>query len=873
MEPAAPASRGAVAGPVAARPAVPAAGLFIAGVLLHRALPHEPPLWIAVAGALAACAARWVRHARLASALLAVALLFAASATAQIFAFQFPRDDVSAFAGDAPRLARLEIEILTPPRVLTDPFGENRALPPKQVATARVVRLLTWDGWIDATGDVLLQVLQPHPRLQVGQRVAILGMLQRPAPAMNPGQFDWAAYYREQRILASVQVPQASNVHILHQGNATVIDGLREHARRLLAAGFPAERALDHALLRALLLGDSDPQLRDVQDQFQRTGTSHHLAISGMHVAVLGGFLFLICRTLCLSPRITALTVVAFVLLYGVVALPSPPVVRSVLLCLAFGVGLASRRSVDALQLLAVCVLAMLVYRPLDLYNAGFQLSFGTVLGLILFTTPLLKAMNAWRDPDVAVAQSFTKPTPWGTAANWADGLLLKALAASVVAWAVSMPLIAWHFEQLNPWAVLAGLLLAPFVLAALILGFMKVLLTLLWPGLAETWVTLTAWPITWMRGVVDWLASWPRSDVPLPPPPVLMIVAYYGLLLTALIPFNRVAIVWALRGARAMTMLALLWLPYETDAARRRPPADALRVTLLAVGGGQCAVVEPPSGRVVLVDAGSNSLSDMVTKCLGPFLRHRGCTDVDSVIVSHANYDHFSAAADVVEAYEVREVLTGAHFARHARDNLPAAGMLRALDALQRPPRVLEPGQRVPLARDTALEVLWPPPDAAPDLAANDVSLVLRLTHAGRTILFTGDIQDDAMRELLRDPGRLRADVLVAPHHGSSESLTAAFVEAVNPSAVVSSNDRTLSRKQVDFEGMIGSRPLLRTHDAGAITIEISAEGAVSVRPFVGPASNALAPALPSGGVGGEIAKAASNGRHGETSSPGVAP
>ena len=847
MEPAAPASRGSdsdgggTASPtagvalVASRPALPAAALFMVGVLLHRALPHLPLLWLGLGAALGAGAALWMRRARLGSVLIAGALLFTGTAAAQLYAFYFPRDDVGTFAGDDPRLAQLRLWIVTPPRVLTDPFGENRALPPKQVATARVTHVKTWEGWVDASGEVLLQVLQPHAQLRAGQHVAVLGMLQRPAPAMNPGQFDWAAYYRDQRILASLQVPQAGNIEILRTDPPSWLARLREEGRRLLAAGFPTERALDHALLRALLLGDSDPQLRDVQEQFQRTGTSHHLAISGMHVAVLGGFVFLVCRGLFLPPRVTAVSVVAFVVLYGVVALPSPPVVRSVLLCLAFGIGLAGRRSVDALQLLAACVLAMLIYRPLDLYNAGFQLSFGTVLGLILLTRPMLKFMRGWRDPDVQVARSFEKPTRWSIAANWADGLLLKAVAAAVVAWAVSMPLIAWHFEQLNPWAVLAGLLLAPVVLAALVLGFVKVLLTLFWPGLAEAWVVLTAWPITWMRVVVDWLASWPRSDVPLPPPPVWLIVSYYAALLTAVLPIKRAGPVFVLRGARAVLLLAVLWLPYETDAARRRPPAESLRVTLLAVGAGQCAVVEPPSGRVVLVDAGSTSLSDMLAKCLGPYLRYRGCTGVDSVVVSHANYDHFSATADVVAAYGVREVLTGAHFARHARGNPMAEGMLRALDALQRPPRVLEPGQRVPFGRDTALEVLWPPAAAADDLEANDASLVLRLTHAGRTILFTGDIQNAAMRELLKDPARLRADVLVAPHHGSSETLTDEFVAAVDPAAIVSSNDRTLSRKQVDFESLTGGRPLLRTHKAGAISIEVGADGRVEVRPYVG--------------------------------------
>ena len=822
----------------ALRPALPAAVLFIAGILLHRVAPHVPITWIGAAllftiGALLLRARRIV-----ASAMIAAGVLLAGIASAQLFAFQFPQNDIGAFAGDAPRLADLELEIVTPPRVLTDPFNPNRALPPKQIATARVVRLKTWSGWVDTTGDVLLQNSQPHPRLQARQRVTALGMLQRPAPAMNPGQFDWAAYYRDQRILASFQVSQANAIRFLDTGERSPLDRLREQARRLLALGFPAERALDHALLRALLLGDSDPQLRDVQEQFQRTGTSHHLAISGMHVAVLGGFVFLVCRVLCLSPRKAALIGTVFVLLYGAAALPSPPVVRSVLLCAAFGLGLVSRRAVDGLQLLAAGALAMLIYRPLDLYNAGFQLSFGTVLGLILFTKPVLVFMRGWRDPDVAVAQSFTAPTRWSIVAGWTDGLLAKSFAAAVVAWVVSMPLIALHFEQLNPWAVLFGLLLAPIVLAALVTGFLKVLLSLLWPGWAAAWAWAAAWPVVWMRTTVEWLASWPRSDVPLPPPPWWLIVLYYAALLTMLLPVRRTALLWALRGWRAAMIVVLLWLPYEADVARRRPAPDSVRVTLLAVGAGQCAVVEPPSGRVMLIDAGSNSLSDLVAKCLGPYLRHRGCTNLDSVILSHADYDHYSAAAEAVGAYDVREVLTGAHFANHAAGNAPAEFMLRRLDALQRPPRVLEPGQRIPLGRDTSLDVLWPPASAPADFAANDVSLVLRLTHAGRSILFSGDVEDDAMRELLAgDVAKLKSDVLIAPHHGSSESLTDEFVAAVGPETIVSSNDRTLSRRQVDFEGMIGGRRLLRTHTSGAITIEISATGEVSVTPFLQPA------------------------------------
>jgi competence protein ComEC len=830
-------SRRSVGGPVAGRPAVACAFFFALGIAAHRVVPHYPIAWLVVLGATLLAAWRWLDRPRAATSLLACGLALAGIASAQLSAFYYPRSHVSAFAAEDPRLAQLELHLTHPPRVLTSAFNDHHPMPPKQVVTAAVTRVLTRTGWAPATGEILVQIAQPHPRLEVNQTIRVLGMLDRPAPAMNPGQFDWAKYYRDQRILASLHVTHAQNIEILSSPGPTGVARLREEARRLLAAGFPPDRSLDHALLRALLLGDHDPQLRDVQEQFQRTGTSHHLAISGMHVAVLGALVFGVCRLLCLPPRWSVVAMTAFVVLYGVVALPSPPVVRSVLLCVAFGVGVAGRRSVDAMQLLALSVLAMLIYHPLDLYNAGFQLSFGTVLGLILFTETVLKAMRR-NDPDVVVARALgPKPGPAGLAWEWLNSGLTTALAAGLVAWGVSMPLIAYHFEQLNPWAVVAGIVLAPVVFAALVCGLLKVVLTLLWPGLAPAWAAAAAVPVASMRRMVDALATLPWGDVPVPSPAGWLIALFYLLLLLMLWPCRHAGLRWCLRVGRAAACGAMVFVPFHPALLRPATGgAGQTRVTLLAVGAGQCAVVEPPSGRVLLVDAGSSSLSDLVPKCLGPFLRQRRCTSVDSVFLSHSNYDHFGAAAEVTEAYGVREVLTAESFVREAAGNAAAERMLQSLNELHRPPRLLTPGERIPLGRETFLEVLWPPPDPAHKLGENDSSLVVKLTHAGRSILFTGDIEAAAMRELVKDPARLRCDVLVAPHHGSSEATTADFLAAVHPATIISSNDRTLSGKQRRFDRTVEAQglPLLRTNRCGAITVTFNPDGTFRVDPFL---------------------------------------
>lgn len=823
------------AGLIARRPALLASALFVGGIFLHRAAPSYPILWIVLISLLLTAAMKWRHLQSLASLLIAVALLVSGILIAQLEAFYYSRDDVAHFATDRPRLAQIELFIDHEPRVLSDPYSP-RPMPPKQVVTARVTSVKTWDGWTRATGEVLVQIAQPHPRLALGQHVRILGMLERPAPANNPGQFDWANYYRSQRILTSVHISNAANIQIVAQDPPGFADRVRQTSRRLLAAGFPSERSLDHALLRALLLGDGDPELRDVQEQFRRTGTSHHLSISGMHVAVLGGFVYLLCRLVRLRPRVSVFVMLVFVVMYGIAALPSPPVVRSILACVFFGFGMMSRRAIDPLHLLAVSVWAMLVYSPLDIYSPGFQLSFGTVLGLILLT-PVFAAGLAWfRKDDLAVRM----PQNVGVlrrAGAWAEHSMNTAFAAAAVAWLVSMPLIAFHFEQVNFWAIPASLILGPVVFVALIGGFIKVVLTAMLPSFAGTWASLAAAPMGWMRGTLDWLARLPKSDYPFPGFPlwaVVVVLAFYSLFL---LPCPVKVLRRCMRVTPAAVVLAALWLPYRSIEHAVVAPTD-LTLTLLAVGAGQAAVLETPAGRTAMIDAGSSSLSDALRKCIGPYLRTRNCTQVDTILLTHSDYDHVGAAAGVAQVYDAREVLIGPEFRAHAADNSAADQMLRSLEQIDVPPRTIARGDHFPLGRDVEVEVLWPPKDGVarqPPLSSNDSAVVARIIYGGRSILVTGDIQDAAERELLKHPDELRADVLIAPHHGSSESTTEAFVAAVSPSVVVSSNDRTLTGKQKRLDRIVANRAkLFRTNECGAITVRIGGDGSLQVEPYL---------------------------------------
>jgi competence protein ComEC len=823
---------------------------LIAGLLLHRLAPAEPGLYLLITALLLIPAIGWITWPRLSTVCLAAALLLSGLTLAQLAAFYYPADDIAAFSDEEPRLVQVTLRIDEPPQTIPSSDSRPYPLPAKQRFIASVLSVRTPGGWTAATGTLAVQLNAVHPGLAVGQRCRVLGKLARFSPAQNPGQFDSAAYHRQQRQLAYLSIARPAHLRPLSEWDISPLQRLRSAARRALDAGFTRSQSQDHALLRALLLGERPPGLRNIQEDFRRTGTNHHLSTSGMHVAVVALLIYGICRCLLLPPRRCAWLALGFTLLYGLITVPSPPIVRSILLAGTFSLGILLRRHVDGIQLLALTALAMLAYDPLDLYAPGFQLTFLAVLALMLFTQPL----SQWMRREPPGAEQARRAAPPGAVPTlgqrvkrfWKEKLIMIT-AAGLAAWFVSAPLVAIHFERFNPWSLLAGALLEPLVFASVIAGALKIILTALLPPLAPLLASLAAAPAAGLRHGVDALAHLPVTDLPLAPPPLWMTLAWYGCLLPPLLPGWRTVPspkhslgtgnpgpsaprpwrkVFSLAPLGAV-FLGVVHLGFSTPAVA----PGSLRLTVLSVGAGQCAVLELPGRHAYLFDAGSSTLGDLQDQCLEPFLRTRGITRIDAMFISHPNFDHFSAAAGAVADYRIHSVYFSPYFSQEAAHNASARQLLDDLTSRHLTPTRLSAGRRLALNADTTLEVLWPPGDAP--VQDNDASLVLKLTCRGKSILITGDIQAEAERSLLNDPAILRADLLFAPHHGSAESTTPAFVAAVSPAVIVSSNDHTLSQKQRHFARDVQGIPLYRTDRHGALTVTIE-NGKLRVEPFL---------------------------------------
>ncbi|HET6248032.1 MAG TPA: ComEC/Rec2 family competence protein [Tepidisphaeraceae bacterium] len=812
------------------RPAFSVVLLFSLGIALHSYLPRSALASLILLAMLVLASLQLRRYPRLMTPCIALAIVAAGVAIAQMAAYQFRPNHIGHFATEEPRLASLELQFDQTPELLAE--SGSRHLPGKQSGTANVVAVKTWKGWEKASGEILFTVSQTQPRIVAGQRVRVVGMLGRPAAAMNPGEFDWEAYCRRQGILASIRVNRACDVQVMHGGVAPTIAEARVGVRDWIALGFSRDHQVDCALLQALMLGDRAPELRSVQRDFQKTGTSHLLSSSGVRMSVLAGMLYLLCRLVRARPRLAVTVLTLGVLGWGCLTLSTPQAWRPMIVAVIIGIGLIRRRTGDALQFLTFAALLLLIVQPLDIYSAGFQFSFIIVAGMLLFTRRFTGQLTQFYDPHEAALARFGKLTRWQLLRRKCVHHFVQLIAASAVAWAISLPLVAYHFEQFTPWALPIGIVLSPVVLAALCAGFLKLILSMLMPSMAPTWAAIAGVPVALLRRAMALAAHLPFADVPIAQPPVWAIVLFYALLCLLLIPATRRRVQWAFRCVSAGVCPLLIFMPGVLGFVRQSPSSGTVRITLLSIGAGQCAVVEPPIGDALMVDAGSTTLSDPLHQCVGPFLHHEGRRALDSIYLSHGDYDHISATEGAVDELDVHTILTTPFFRAHADESRPCRHLLEFLDGNGHTPHEVTAGQSFDWGGGAVAEVLWPPKSC--NMNSNNAGMVLRVSFGGKSILFPADIQDPAMRELLKKPAKLKSDILVAAHHGSSETLTAEFVRAVDPEVIISSNAAKLTKKQRDFEKMIEHRPLYRTNQCGAITIEIDRDGKIRVKPFL---------------------------------------
>jgi competence protein ComEC len=738
-----------------------AALAFAAGVLLlqqQAALPA--PAWLLLA--LAAIALGAWRRALIVPAAFAVGFLWAAG-----YAHLRLADRLD------PALEGVDVEVTGVVASLPAPFerGLRFAFEPENAAVRLPRRiLLAWYG----------EQVEAHP----GERWLFTVRLKLPHGPLNPHGFDYEAWLTERGIGATGYVRDPASARRV--GTRNSIFNRIEQAREAVRERF--KRVLGETpsagVLAALAVGDQRAIANEEWRLFSRTGVTHLMSISGLHVTLVSGLVAWIVATFWRrSPRLAlasparkagAAAAILAALGYTLISGFAVPAQRTFYMVTVVALALWSGRIASPARTLSLALAVVTALDPWAVLQAGFWLSFGAVALIFHVST-------GWTEPEPRWRQWVR--IQWAITVGLAPAALLLFARVSVagpLANALAIPLVS--------------AVVTPLALAAALLPL-------------DALLHLSEWLVQGLLMYLEWCASLPGALWQQHVPPLwatlLALAGVAWLLMPRGFPW---------RAAGVALMLPAVAVPPPSPA-----PGEAW-VTTFDVGQG-LAVLVRTSHHALLYDAGPafGRDSDSGERIVAPALRALGVPRLDALVLTHNDTDHTGGALSVLDNFEVDEVL----------HSLPERHPLLALAAAPR--RCLRGASWQ--WDGVRFEVLHPVAGRAA-LRRNDESCVLRVEAGGRAMLLTGDIGRGVELVLVREGG-LRAEALLAPHHGSRSSSSAEFLAAVAPRLAVAANGYRNrfghpAAEVVERYAAEGAR-LLRTDRDGAVTVKL-APGAIEV-------------------------------------------
>ena len=645
---------------------------------------------------------------------------------------------------------------------------------------------LTW--YLDRTDPE-----KSPPQLHAGERWQFMVRLKRPHGNANPHGFDYEAWLLERNIRATGYVRESSvNIRLgeMVVRPAYLVERAREMVRERLKsvlADYPYS-----GVLVALAIGDqqsiSQPQWR----VFTRTGVNHLMSISGLHVTMVAGLVLALVYALWkTSPRLmlllparkaAALSGVLAAFLYALLAGFAVPAQRTVYMLTTVAAALWLGKTSSASTVLCLALFVVVLLDPWAVLEPGFWLSFGAVAVIFLVVTGRVARLNWLR--------------AWGQT-QWAVTLGLT-------------PLLLILFQQVSLISPLANAIAIPLV------SFIIVPLTLLGVLPPLDFLLIAAHQLTqWLMGMLEWMSALPDAVWQQHAPPAWTLLPAVA------------GVVWLLmpRGFPSRWLGWIGLLPMFLIV----PPAledGALKLTVLDVGQG-LAVVAKTRNHALLYDTGPGFTTDNDSgnRIIMPYLRAAGIKNLDGVIVSHADFDHSGGAISVLDSVPVDWLdssLPEDHPIRtHAQQSLACyAGQSWEWDGVR-------------------FEMLHPELSSYRNekLKTNARGCVLKITSRYGAVLLPADIEKPSEQELLRrSPEQLRAEVLVAPHHGSKTSSTEIFLRQVQPKTVIFTvgyrNPFGHPKAEVvERYEMLGSK-IYRSDFDGAVTIDFDSSG-VTAQPY----------------------------------------
>ncbi len=630
----------------------------------------------------------------------------------------------------------------------------------------------------NASALCYLQENEALPR--AGSYVRVFGEVSPFLQATNPGEFDAAAYYRRKDCLFALRKTKITAQTKTYGRLEEFLSQLRYESEVLFRKLLGEKNG---ATASAMVLGRKKGMDSEVKALYQGAGISHLLAISGLHLSLIGTGLFGLLKKVrlpvALSAGISALLLIA----YGQMTGMGISTRRALVMFLLFLAAGLLKRTPDLPTSLAVAALLLLVPRPQRILDAGFQLSFSAVLGIAVMI-PVLQ--DGWEDaaPSLRVTDGVAGWNIARTAIVRTCRLLRKNILAGLGITMTMLPFLLIHFYEWSPWSVLLNLAVIPLmgILLPCLIGLQLVARLTAFTHCLELPQHLLCTAIEAIFSCYEQLCRFttalPGSILHTGYPTWQTLTAYTIGLIALAVSGKKLRPHLRLAAAVCLMGIFLIRLPGE------------LNVTMLDVGQGECVGIETREHHVYLVDAGSTSKKKTGQYQIIPWLKYIGTRSVEGIFITHWDEDHISAVGELLEWSKSSRVKIRRIFLPDvALKDEVLETLLQQIEEAEVSVEYLSAGEHM---TDGALQIscLHPYAKKVPE-DRNDASLVLRLSQGDFQMLLTGDLEksgEDWLVEQARPATQnpLRCTILDAGHHGASNATGEALLDLAQPGVVL---------------------------------------------------------------------------------------
>lgn len=405
-------------------------------------------------------------------------------------------------------------------------------------------------------------------------------------------------------------------------------------------------------------------------------------------------------------------------------------------------------RKSDVYNNLAFSSFIILIFNPYTIFDMGFLLSYGGTIGIILFSNKLSKKFP--------IKNKIL---------NYIKEMFFVCISANIII----IPIIMYNFNTLSLTFFISNVLVSPIMGIVVILGFVQIFLSIININLAYLLSIFLNPMLEILIFIADFTAKLPLSKILIPTPNIIFIIIYYVIILFC----NKINI--------KKTIIILLIIIIIFNVLNLLP--KDLRIYFIDVGQGDSTLILTPKGNSILIDGGGSETGsfDVGEKILLPYLLDRGVTKIDYMMISHFDSDHVGGLFSILENLRVEHVL----ISKQGKESENYKHFLEISKRKKIKVIYAEAGDRINIEKNMFFEILFPTRNLISENILNNNSIVARLVYKNFKILFTGDIEEIAEKELIKlysKTNKLRADILKVAHHGSKSSTIDSFLKLVNP-------------------------------------------------------------------------------------------